>query len=1244
MFTAILISTAATVVDDDDDEGYYISSNCTDQQRSCHSLLYYANNVDEYFLDDTVFYFMEGVHILDGPELLVIRDVHNLTLMGLNHRMEEGFHETVRQSTVIISCQHSSSGIAFYNSSMVSLIGITITDCGGYLPVDIVNTVLPFEDMRIFVEYRLATNYLALALAVIHCKNITIREVSVQNSSNYGLFCINALRISISHSSFASNNLAGHTDCTVNSCIGGNALLVYTAFEECRNQFIVYSTVIRYSNFSFGYDNGVYSPGSASGLSITMSQGDNYGVNATLDSLVLYGNTGFTSGNFRYLGSILVPYSSLNVLNCLSVYANAIHPLLRTSDLHLLPGSSFSLYFGYHLRNVGSKNCYEYGTIVSQVPLRVSNSSFLHNIAPNGAGLLLQGFIHILYENSNRFYIIESCEMRNNSGFMGTNLYIILPDADVLVKDTTITQSRRTDLHDGTGSLPSAIMVDRALVTFDNITIADNPVSGMKLLNSQVAFLGRNLFLNNSADNGGGMFVSGSSTVLLQQSTQLVFKWNKAASKGGAIYLDTEPIFVQNLCFIQPFNFANRFLFVNSTVTFDSNVAGVAGSAIYGGFIESCHIAAFDLSNLAPNNTDYLSYVFQFRNQSGPSVITSDPESVHFCNETFIYASLEALNILLLPGQSQNVSIVTVGQGGGISPGVVVFREQKTEGVVERFEQTEKHCTTIQYTPQVNVSATLPTVQVVELAVKFQQNSKRIYFQIKGCPLGFEFSPISRSCECTSQISSGANILCNPVSKSFSHEGDIWMGYLEERQCFVVHSGCSLHHCKTSPVNFTLASTDNQCTLNRSGLLCGGCAEGLSLMLGSDRCGECNNNWLSLLIVFALAGIALIAFITALNLTVSTGSMNGLLFYANIVKINESLFFPQLLFPRIFISWLNLDLGIEVCFFKGMSSYWKTWLQFSFPVYLWFLMIIIIFLSHHSFRVSKLMGRHSVPVLATVLLMSFTKIIRTCINVMKSVSVQCGTQTSVMWFSDATVPYWSNERLVMIIISIGVFFTLAFLFAMFLLCSPFIEKYLSQYACCKWWFKLKPLFDAYSGPYEDKYRMWTGFLLLIRFAYAVIIVSFGSAITIAVLTTTIGLMLGVMALSKGPYRSKLNNFLECFHFINLLFLAGINSTTIASNGLSYISIALVFLAFVFIILPHHFMQTKLFEKMRSYIKLPRLLEKSSKNLRPQVDLVDDRHIVTHNLERMTTVELFNEDGVFVSMKRETLVREGITEV
>ena len=72
---------------------------------------------------------------------------------------------------------------------------------------------------------------------------------------------------------------------------------------------------------------------------------------------------------------------------------------------------------------------------------------------------------------------------------------------------------------------------------------------------------------------------------------------------------------------------------------------------------------------------------------------------------------------------------------------------------------------------------------------------------------------------------------------------------------------------------------------------------------------------------------------------VSMGTINGLLFYVNIVKLNKTVFFPDGNVPVLtqFVAWLNLDLGIETCFFDGLDNYWKTWLQFVFPLYIWLL-------------------------------------------------------------------------------------------------------------------------------------------------------------------------------------------------------------------------------------------------------------------------------------------------------------------
>ena len=172
-----------------------------------------------------------------------------------------------------------------------------------------------------------------------------------------------------------------------------------------------------------------------------------------------------------------------------------------------------------------------------------------------------------------------------------------------------------------------------------------------------------------------------------------------------------------------------------------------------------------------------------------------------------------------------------------------------------------------------------------------------------------------------------------------------------------------------------LNDPDSQCNYNHSGTLCGGYQPGLSLTLGSNQCLPCSSKCLSLLIPFSVAGVSLVFCIKLLDLTISQGTLNGLIFYANIIKTNEQLFIQASNSPlTIFILWLNLDLGVETCFFNGLTAYSKTWLQFVFPLYIWSIVVLIIILAKYSDRVAKVMGNNSVPVLATLFLLSYSKL------------------------------------------------------------------------------------------------------------------------------------------------------------------------------------------------------------------------------------------------------------------------------
>ena len=79
----------------------------------------------------------------------------------------------------------------------------------------------------------------------------------------------------------------------------------------------------------------------------------------------------------------------------------------------------------------------------------------------------------------------------------------------------------------------------------------------------------------------------------------------------------------------------------------------------------------------------------------------------------------------------------------------------------------------------------------------------------------------------------------------------------------------------------------------------------------------------------------------------------------------------------VIISLLNLDLGFPLCLYNGMTTAAKVGFQFVFPIYLWSIVIGMIVISKYSNFISN----SSVQVLATLLYLSFAKLLCTVINI-----------------------------------------------------------------------------------------------------------------------------------------------------------------------------------------------------------------------------------------------------------------------
>ena len=178
-------------------------------------------------------------------------------------------------------------------------------------------------------------------------------------------------------------------------------------------------------------------------------------------------------------------------------------------------------------------------------------------------------------------------------------------------------------------------------------------------------------------------------------------------------------------------------------------------------------------------------------------------------------------------------------------------------------------------------------------------------------------------------------------NETVQRQHSVWVHASNTTARYSLH--CPLLYCKSALVAINLSAQngiDRQCLNHRSGVLCGRCKNGYSLAIGSSHClHHCSNEYLSLLLLFSAAGVLVVLFIKYLNLTTAQGMINGLIFYANIVKTNKNVFLTSNeVVVRVFaafIAWFNLDVGIEMCFYHGLDAYTKTWLQFVFPLYLW---------------------------------------------------------------------------------------------------------------------------------------------------------------------------------------------------------------------------------------------------------------------------------------------------------------------
>ena len=1198
LVVALLIFTGSCSVSS---HQYYVSDNCSSVTHTpCDPLSAYGycddqqcNHYSAYYLNvsnHSIYYFIGTTYTNYS---FALSNVHNVTLLGLSHSPS-------------IDC----GGRWFYilSSSYISIGDISFNNC----------TVVVYYSNHVMIadstHHSPSIDCGGDTFYIRHSSYISIGNISFNNCS---VVVHRSNHVMIADSTHHSPSI----DC------GGGTFYIW------------YSSYISIGNISFN------------NCSVDVNESSHLMINGSTHHTPSI-DCGGGYFNIRYSSYISIGNISFN--NC-SVGVHRSNHVMIADSTHHSPsidcgGGYFNIQYSSYISigNISFNNC--------SVDVDNSNHVMIADSTHHSPSIDCGGGTFYIWYSSNisignisfnncNVGVYDSMSLSIVDTVMRGNIYNSISNSyNIFISNVTITDSLFTGLE-----------VINSNITINNTLILRNNTGGIYIRkNSFLLLLPQALLklISNHASLGGGISIRQNSFLLLLPQALLEFISNHASHLGGGMYYETTcPLYYANNSF-QPVD--DKY---TPSVTFRNNTAKISGADIYGSLplsIETC-----------PQTVSMLLSSFQ------PCFCSSDNT-----NSTIDNCTKKIPEQHIFPGQ--NITFHVLMYSYDVNEGTYSPTDGKLDVVTNNVTQRESFrgkCSLIEFKPDVSSFANFKAQLFFHIGLDINEitdfyETYEINIIVNDhCPIGFSKNSSISECSCSQSIV-GDGVACDINTLTVSHNGRLWIGTdntstpfagdsafgHNETNC-IIKEKCLLY-CSTTPVTFSMNDTDDQCKDNRGHRMCGSCRNGYSLFIGSNKCGQCNNKYMYFITagwiaLFAVMGILLVVLLIALNLTVSVGTLNGLLFYANIVKLYEPVFSTQGAVPVLsqLVSWINLDIGIEACFYNGMGAYAKEWLQLAFPLYLWVIIIFIIYLCRKYGKISRLVGSNAVPVLSTLLLLSYTKLVRTIFIILhkRPINLHCTNdqlKPVTVWYEDPNVEYGKGKHAALL--SVALFLLLFFVipYTLFLLFHPFYEKYLSNLrAFKKTWSWFKPVIDAYSGPMKDKYRFWPGLLLVARLALLLPVIFVDSIIDsksflLCMLMTVLAVLLSLSVCFDGFYRQWPNGVLETWFLFNLSMMSALSLNFDVDEEKAVIfynvCIAVFTVTFISIIIYHIHLQVSgtkwylaLLKKVKQICKKEGEVETAAEETEPHKtvdiqmsEIVPTSTVVSCNTRRDSVVDLF----------------------
>ena len=769
----------------------------------------------------------------------------------------------------------------------------------------------------------------------------------------------------------------------------------------------------------------------------------------------------------------------------------------------------------------------------------------------------------------------------------------------------------------------TALMVDAATVKFCNDSVT--------------------VFQDNSGLHGGAILLIEGASIIVYPNSTVIFLRNTAVELGGAIYVELSTPFdylLSHVCFIRyyletvlPGNWETNFTFINNT-------ARQSNSSIFTSTLQPCTKAyingtcLFDKKpfyhypNSSDSNISTLPETFKFFNSSNKFCSTvSDKPYELVCN--IVPGEMFDLPIILEDELEERVddAMFIATCTGPQSPNVL-SPYHFTNGTIQIAGKQNDVCHL-----QLQTDTDYPASTIVNV-------------NLLNCPPGLVYNANKQQCQCvvnyTPQIPAITG--CEITHLQAYYNKFYWIGYESDDATGLLYGICPNRYCYTDhiPTGHFLPRDANKTILDkfvcggrrRTGVLCGQCIEGYSVMMNSptSSCHKCDSAHLGILYLilsYILPVSVLFYIIMSYNIRMTTGLISAYLFFSQIIgnhyyytsfKANTDLAITTFNIITAIYGISNLELfqhdifsyclfpnagTIDILAFKLLVSFYPFCM-----VFIYFILRRYCICKHQCFQKWRLSSKSITHGISAFLVLCFAKINILAFGILKHIelSYMNGESYGRVVYLQGEFKYFEeplyNVYAISSLLTLVIIITIPM---MILMLHPIIINIAIYFECGESRFvllinrlllidRLKPVLDTFQGDYKDKMHFFAGLHFIVYriiFLCIVVMASTADVNHLYLLVITYFLVILLIHVLVMPFKRFINNAAYSLVYITLIMIVNVEyiifSTGDSSNELIWIEIFLALLPLLCTIL---YFSWKLFSSAKAYLQKHKIESKN----------------------------------------------------